>query len=285
MQRTKIKAVLLLVIVITPLFTFVLLGTRLSPLPDGGSGDAAFLTLKEFWYPVDQTSHVFPMFIMGAVAGYRRGLTMSLPSKARIDVFAMDATDSSTDFTWMDAVSLTQLGDGDSVHVSYTPAVNSTSGEYGENSVKYHAGLESSVTWDAQGDVGKVSGIVLEDNVPQPSNNSLTHLCTIELAFDLTRLGPEDSSVVFTLLLALSISRSDALMIAGHEVNFMISFSYYWTDYTLGVFQTATNHTGEWFDVPWNLTLGNGETYGQWDCGVIYALEGNVEYTVSDSEV
>lgn len=280
MERNKIKAVLLLVIVTTPLLTFVLLETRLSPLPDGGSGDTAFLTPKELWYPVDQDSHVFPMFIMGAVSGYERGLTMSLPSKAHIDVYAIDATDTSTDLTWMDVISLTQLEDGDSVIVSYTPAVNSTSGEYGENSVRYWAGLESSFTWEAQSDINKVSGIVLEDNVAQAANDSLSHLCTIELGFDLTKLSPEDFNVVYTFLLGLSISRSDAVRIMGHEINFMISFSYCWTDYTFGVFQTVSNHTGDWSDVPRNLTLGNGETYGQWDCGVIYVLEGALEFTV-----
>lgn len=279
MERRSIKAILLVVVILSPLFTFAYLDTALltTVLSDFPSLDVVFLTLKDLWYPVAQETHVYPMFIIGEAGGYYRRPILTLPSSVHIDVFAIDATNNTVNLTWIDVQSLYQLWSGKSVNVSYNPGVNGT---YGEGGVTYQEGIGRSETWNAQGNPDYVTGSVFESGLPRRDNQSHSHLCSIELAFG---LSPQHHGVVWTLLLGLLINRTNALTIACHEINFMISYTYYWTDYLLGGLQTDSDRILDPHQTPENLTLGNGESYGQWDCGIIYVLEGDVEFTILGS--
>ncbi|MFW9893868.1 MAG: hypothetical protein ACFFFO_16805 [Candidatus Thorarchaeota archaeon] len=279
MERNSIIALLLIVIVTSPLITFAYLGSsmRASITANAPSRDAVFLTLKDFWYPADQETQVYPMFLMGEAGGYYKGSIVTLPSRVHIDVFAIDATNNTVDLTWIDAQSLHQLCDGESVNVSYTPRVNGT---FGEEGVTYRAGTEQSELWSAQGDPTDIFEINFGGGLPRAEYQSHSHLAAIDLTFD---LSPENHNVVWALLLGLVINRSDASAIAGHEINFMISYTYYWKDYFYGVLQAGPEAPLDFDIVPDNLTSGNGETYGQWDCGTIYVLEGSVEFSILDS--
>jgi len=271
--RNRITIVVILLVML-PLIGIVYIDSSLrSRIPANAVGaDTVFQTPKDMWYTVDQ-DQVFPMAVFGGAGGGYRFPAVMVAERVHVAILAIDATNNSVDLTWLSLNRYHVLLDDDIVEVNCTSHVT---GSFCE-SITYLSGETKSEQWTLPGGI----------ETPTTSNVSwvgerhdqYSHLVDLDLQFPYDR---DDRGFAWAILLEFSVDCSNASLLDGHEINFMVSYSYYWDNYLFDGPQIGTEWTQDWF--PENLTLGNGDTYGQWDCGTIYLVNGDLHYQVLSLE-
>lgn len=232
---------------------------RANPYP---GSEAVHHSLKDLWYPPEEGYNVFPLMIAAICSGGYQFPILQLPVRMDIIVYLLDATDNSTDLTWIKPLQGRLIESG-SINVSYEPALY---GQYGEGEKTYHQ-REYSELWGSLHTEG-----VDDSSIENESEKigAYTKICT--LRFDLSATVSKPFTRC-TYVLDLKIPHTNASLIHGHEINIMIQYTTWWQSFYLGVLPTGNPHLAE-HDPKANFTLGNGETYGIWDSGTIFVLNG-----------
>ncbi|MBS3795721.1 MAG: hypothetical protein KGY80_12525 [Candidatus Thorarchaeota archaeon] len=263
-MHRKAGAVLIVFVVVissvaAAVYYYDLRARNADPYP---GSEAVHHSLKDIWYPPEGGYNIFPLMITAICSGGYQFPVLQLPVRMDIAVYLLDATDNSTDLTWIEPFQGRLIESG-SINVTYEPGLY---GQYGEGEKTYHQ-KEYSELW------GSLHTKGVEDSAIQNQSEKIgayTKICTLE--FDLHATVSEPYTHC-TYILDLKIPFENASLIHGHEINIMIQYTTWWQNLWVGELPMGQPHLAE-HNPSYNITLGNGETWGMWDSGTMYMLNG-----------
>lgn len=222
---------------------------------------------KDIWYPRNGNWQPYPVLVTGNISSYFSRPYLMYPSDIEVEFLMKDATNLSTDLSWLSVADYAVIPDGGKINVTLNPNV---SGDYGDNE-NYAVNQSEWVNWHSHGlpliPNSTGAGISGHDiDMTGHLISSYYSFCKVKLSF-----GQETSlrSLNWSLLLEIAILREDASLIAGHWMELIVTYTITWVP--ILVFRLIGSNT-------YSDTIVRGD--GLPDMGVVdytfYMLEGDV---------